>query len=502
MTRRMGVIGMTVALSCVAAAIVTGLGGQSGSLGPGQGGLAAAQSTPALTELERAFVRISERVGPAVVSISTEQIERVRQYHRVHPFFGFGDDPFEDLFRQFHGPEAPFQEFRRFGLGSGVIIDPGGFILTNEHVIANADRITISLPDGREFEGTVVGEDPRSDLAVIKVDATGLPSATLGESDGLRTGQWVVALGNPFGLMGGGPMGPGIGSDPTLTVGVVSAQHRQLPRISRDDRDYTDLIQTDAAINRGNSGGPLVNLAGEIIGINVAIVSSTGGSEGVGFAIPVSRVRGVVEHLIRGEPVEYGWLGVRIQDITQDVAEYYGLKDRQGVLVYHVLPDGPASEGGLRDGDIIVSYEGRVIGHTYELINRVGLTRAGKTVDIGVLRNGKSETIKVTIGERPTDGGSGPSPGGESWRGLQIAELSADTIQRFELPPGTRGVLVVGVDPGSAAASAGLRPGDVINEINRVPVDSLDDYRKAVSRISGSALVRTGRGYVVVKEGR
>ena len=246
----------------------------------------AAQAAPSEAEsLQGAFVRIGQQVGPAVVSISTEQIERVRQYFRVHPFFG--EEPFEDFFRQFYG-EVPEREFKRFGLGSGVIIDERGFILTNEHVVADAEKISVTLADGREFIGTVKGKDPRSDLAVIKIDAKSLPVAALGDSSTVKTGQWAIALGNPFGLVATGPSARALGAEPTLTVGVVSALNRQLPRTSRYDRDYSDLIQTDAAINPGNSGGPLLNLQGDVIGINVAILTSSRGFEGIGFAIPVN----------------------------------------------------------------------------------------------------------------------------------------------------------------------------------------------------------------------
>jgi serine protease Do len=471
----------------------------------GQGSFVSAQTTGEAEALQVAFIRIGQQVGPAVVSISTEQIERVRQYFRGHPFFGFGfggEDPFEDFFRQFYG-DAPEREFRRFGLGSGVIIDPKGFILTNEHVVADADKITVTLSDGRELTGEVKGKDPRSDLAVIRVDAKALPAATLGDSETVKTGQWAIALGNPFGLMGSGPSVQAMGTEPTLTVGVISALNRQLPRMSRDDRDYSGLIQTDAAINPGNSGGPLLNLQGEVIGINVAILTSSRGYEGVGFAIPINKAKGILEALIEGRKIIYGWLGIQIQDVTQDVAEYHGLSDAQGVVVFQVLPDGPAQRAGMKDGDIIKHFDRQPIQHTRQLIELVSKTPAGRKVPVEILREGQSLQVQVEIGERPTDleaaeeGGAGT----EAWRGLRVATVSPATVEQFGLDEGTVGVIVVEVASGSPAEAAGLRPGDVINQINRARIENLSDYRHAIAQAKGNTLVRTNRGYFVIKAG-
>jgi serine protease Do len=449
--------------------------------------------------LQGAFVRIAEEVGPAVVSISTEQIERVRQYFRVHPFFG--DAPmFEEFFRQFYG-DVPQQEFRRFGLGSGVLIDQRGYILTNEHVVSDAEKITVTLADGRDFVGTVKGKDPRSDLAVIQIDANGLPAARLGDSNAVKAGQWAIALGNPFGLVGAGPAVRAVGAQPSLTVGVVSALDRQLPRASQQDRDYTGLIQTDAAINPGNSGGPLLNLQGEIIGINVAILTSSRGFEGIGFAIPVNKAKRVLATLIDGKRVIYGWLGIQIQDITDDVAEYYGLGKQQGVLVYQVLPDGPAAGAGIQDGDIIKTVEGRPIRYARELIDLVSGSPIGTRVRVEVLRTGETRTLQVAIGERPGEMGEAGGEAAQRWRGLMVGSLSDEQAERFELPPGMAGVVVLEVEPGSPAEQAGLRTGDVINEINRVRIEGVSPYHRVVARITGNALVRTNRGYVVIKAG-
>lgn len=476
----------------------------SGSQRPvSAGGLSpTAQAAPGEAEgLQASFIRIAKEVGPSVVSISTEQVERVRQYFRVHPFFGFGpegEDPFEEFFRQFEGPG---QEFRRFGLGSGLIIDDRGYVLTNEHVVADADKITVTLSDGREFAGEVKGKDSRSDLAIIKVDVKLLASARLGDSGTVRTGQWAIALGNPFGLMSTGTPGQGTASEPTLTVGVVSALNRQLPRMSKRDRDYSDLIQTDAAINPGNSGGPLLNLQGEVIGINVAILTSSRGYEGIGFAIPSNKAKRVLETLISGQKVQYGWLGIQIQDITQDVAEYYSLSDRQGVLVFQVLPDSPAEKAGMKDGDLIKLFDGQPIEQGRQLIDRVSQTKVGRSIQMELLRDGKRMTLSVEIGERPVDVEGAGAATTEAWRGLTVADITPDQIERYDIPAGSTGVFVIGVEEGSPAEQAGIRPGDVINEINRVRIESVSDYRKATAEVRGNALVRTNRGYFVVKAG-
>ncbi|MBI3323851.1 MAG: Do family serine endopeptidase [Candidatus Omnitrophica bacterium] len=445
--------------------------------------------------LEQAFVKVAEQAGPAVVSISTEQIEQVQRYYRGHPFFGH--EPFDEFFREFFG-DTPPREFKRFGLGSGVIIDARGFVLTNEHVVADADKITVTLADGREFTGEVKGKDPRADLAVIKIDLKSPPVARLGDSETLKTGQWAIALGNPFGLAGAGPTTSMLGPEPTLTVGVISALHRRLPRVSQSDRDYNDLVQTDAAINPGNSGGPLVNIQGEVIGINVAILTSSRGFEGVGFAIPINKAKTILDALIEGRKVLYGWLGIQIQDITDDVAEYYGLADHEGVLVYQVLADGPAQKAGVKDGDVVKQFDGKPVKNSRELVEGVSRTKVGRQVPIEVIREGKRLSLKIEVGARPSEGEATEGTG-QTWRGLRVAELTPQLAEHFGFGADASGVAVIEVDPGSPTSEAGLEAGDVINEINRVPIGSLGDYRKVTARLQGNVLVRTNRGYVVVK---
>jgi serine protease Do len=439
-------------------------------------------------EVENAFVKVAEKIGPAVVSISTEHIEHARREYYFGPFFG--DEFFDDFFKEFFGG-IPQKPYKRRGLGSGVIIDEEGYILTNEHVIENAEKITVTLPDGREFKGEIKGTDPRSDLAVIKIKANNLPVAELGDSDNVKIGQWAIAIGNPFGFAVRSPK-------PTLTVGVISALHRSLPRIGRRERDYTDLIQTDAAINPGNSGGPLVNLEGKVIGINVAIFTTSGGYQGVGFAIPIDAAKHIVGRLIEGKKILYGWLGVSIQEIDQDLADYFKLTDREGVLVVKVLEGSPAEKAGFKEGDIIRTFNGYKIKDVRELLKRVGRTEVGKRVKVGVIREGKEMTLVVKIGERPEEIEEFGKISIGKWRGIEVSELTAEVARRFNVE-GLRGVIVSDVEVGSAGDMAGLKIGDVILEINRHPIKNLADYKKVTAQISGNALVRTQRGYLVIR---
>ena len=409
---------------------------------------------------------------------------------RRSPYY---EDPFEEFFRDFFG-EMPEREFKQRGLGSGVVIDPDGYILTNEHVVQQADKITVTLSDGREFEGKIQGTDPRSDLAVIKIQAKNLPVARLGDSEEVRIGQWAVAIGNPFGFLVNNPQ-------PTVTVGVVSALNRSLPRTAGRDRDYSDLIQTDAAINPGNSGGPLVNVKGEVIGINVAIFSTTGGYQGIGFAIPSNTAKSAIAFLIEGKKIQYGWLGVNIQDIDSDLQSYFSLPDRQGVLVAKVLEEGPAARAGIREGDVIRSYEGHPTQNSRDLMKQVGHAPVGRRVKLGLLRDKKEVTVVLEIGERPEDLSPYSTRVSEkSWRGLWIQEITPEVASRSGLREKS-GVLVQRVEQGSPAEEAGLRQGDVINEINRTPVGDLKSFADVTRDLHGDCLIRTHRGYAVLKEG-
>lgn len=333
--------------------------------------------------LQAAFMQVAKEVGPAVVGVYNIQRARVLGYAGGPR--GYYD--MDELLRLFDIP------LERRSIGSGVIIDPSGYVLSNEHVVGNADAIEVMLSDGRKFQGKVVGKDPRADMAVIKIEAAGLPAARLGDSDTVRTGQWAIAIGNPFGIFEDNPT-------PTVTVGVVSAVHRRLGSASVGGRYYGDLIQTDAAINPGNSGGPLINLKGEVVGINAAIISPSGAYAGIGFAIPVNRAKEVLEELKKGQEIEYGWLGVGIQTLNKDLAEEFKLPDSSGALVITIIPGSPASAAGLRVGDVIRECGGQAVRDTDGLMEKIGRTRPGKAVKLKIMRDGKEQSIDVLVGRK------------------------------------------------------------------------------------------------------
>jgi len=450
--------------------------------------------------LQDAFVGVSKEVGPAVVSISIEHIEYYKT--RYYPFGRFEDDFFDEFFNDFF-VTGPDREFKRMGLGSGVIIDKEGYVLTNEHVIRDADKITVTLPDGREFEGQVTGSDVYSDLAVVKIEPkSDLPFARLGDSDKVQIGHWAIAIGNPFAFAVKNP-------EPTVTVGVISALNRSLPRTDKRVREYSDLIQTDASINPGNSGGPLVNIYGEIIGINVAIFTLSGGSEGVGFAVPINTAKKIMDDLMQGKKVLYGWIGVIIQDVDNDLAAYFGLNNKRGVLVSRILERSPAEKAGLKPGDIVISFDGEDIKNTQDLIRKVLKKDIGDEDVLGVMRNKKLYPVTVEIGERPEEKTAGRAKEkvkdidkiktSKYWRGIEISEITPEVANRFKLSIGA-GVIVVGVEPDTPAERAGIRTGDVIYEINRSAIKDITDYKNAIEKSSGDILIGTYRGYVVIKE--
>ena len=458
-------------------------------------------------DLTSAVSNVASVTGKAVVSISTEHTTKLkgsRRYYFGGSPFGGGNSPFgdEDIFRRFFNDfygDMPDREFKQRGLGSGVIIDAEGHILTNEHVVGEADKITVTLSDGREFKGELKGRDLRSDLAIIKINADNLPVAKLGNSNDLKIGQWVVAIGNPFGFALDN-------TEPTVTVGVISALHRSLGRVLSRDRDYGDLIQTDAAINPGNSGGPLVNLKGEVVGINVAIFSTSGGYQGIGFAIPISSAKDVLKRLIEGKKILYGWLGVTVQNLTEDMAKYFGLPDKNGVLVANVLENGPAQKAGLKEGDVIKEFDGKTINSVKDLIGLVSKTDVGKKVKVIAARDKKQMDFFVEIGERPETLEEseilGKTTEGDEkvWRGIEVEDLNSPKIQRYGIKD-KKGVLVVNVESGSAAETAGINVRDVIVEINKQGIGNISDYQRVIKGIKGDALVKTVRGYFLVKAG-
>ncbi len=458
------------------------------------------QSEP---ELTTAIEKVAASVGPAVVAIQSDRTEHIQG---INPFPGspFEDDLLNRFFSDFFD-ELPDREFKKTSLGSGVIIDPQGYILTNEHVVRDTDKITVTLPDGREFQGSVKGTDPRSDLAVVKIDASNLPSAKLGDSDILKTGQWVVAIGNPFGIFLPN-------TEPAVTAGVISALHRSLPgNPIKVDTDYTDLIQTDAAINPGNSGGPLVNLHGEIIGINVAIFSISGGYQGIGFAIPSNTAQRIVGHLIEGTAVEYGWIGVGVQDVNARLADFFDLKSKEGVVVTKVIDDSPAQTAGIKDGDIIVSYEEKPIKNTVMLIKMIGNTSIGKTAKVEVWRDKGTKIFQVKVAKRPGfDSREQVIPEKKqvpetsqkdflNWRGATIRNIPPDVRSKIAAPD-AEGVIIVSVENNSPAQEAGLRKGDMIVSFNKNPVKDINGLNVQIKKVKGDCLVRTIRGFFVVKE--
>src|SRR5256885_775997 len=388
-----------------------------------------------LQAMEEAFSAVADRVTPAVVNVSTVS---------KRPAPGSGDDP--ERFREYFGEEFFERYFKRRSprdepraSGSGVIVDRSGYILTNNHVIENAQDITVRLSDSRKLSATLVGRDPKTDLAVLKIDATGpLPTAELGDSERLRVGQWVIAIGNPFGL------------DRTVTVGIISATARSRVGVTT----YENFIQTDASINPGNSGGPLLNLDGKVIGINTAIVAS---GQGIGFSIPINEAKAVMGQLIARGRVVRGWLGVVIQDVTDELASSFGVKERQGVLVADVMKGGPAETQGLRAGAGLVALNGTRIHEVPDLQRHIANVAPGQRVRLGVVREGAPQRVTVTVAEMPGEEPTLAAQAGSEGFGLQVEALAPGAAERLNLPM-SQGVLVVDVATGGPAHRAGLRP--------------------------------------------
>jgi len=457
--------------------------------------------------LSKAFREAAEQVLPSVVMITNKPaVAEKSQQGESSPEDLFEGTPFEDFFGN--------PEFRRFfkdlpsipeglpprrtaGIGSGVIVDESGIILTNNHVVDGGGRITVRLLDGREFEAVDVKVDPKTDLAVVRIEGAGsLKAARFGDSDALAVGDWVLALGQPFGLEG------------TVTAGIVSAKGRGLGIAAREN-----FIQTDAAINPGSSGGPLVNLDGEVVGINTAISSRNGGYQGVGFAVPINLAAWVSRQLVESGTVRRAYLGVMIQPVTQPLAEQFGVKVREGVLVTEVLPETPAAEAGLKPGDVIVQFDGKNVSTPNQLQAVVERTKIGQRQSMVVVRDGKRTSLHVTLREQPGDYGLARTAPHESGNaetsrfdalGIEAETLRADVAEQLDIEA-QAGVVITQVRPGSPAALAGLSTGMVITEANRAPVDSVDDLRTALEKKPLEdgllLLVRTPHGarYVVIQ---
>ncbi len=418
--------------------------------------------------LSDAFAEVAERVNPAVVTIFTEaEVKRMRGLSGS-PFEFFGDKRFERFFWQ-QGPRGEEPQ-KQQGLGSGVIIEADGIILTNHHVIKGADEIKVRLIDGQEYEATVKGSDPQTDLAVLSIDAKSLPYVTLGNSDQARVGEWVLAIGSPLNA----------NLNHTVTNGIISAKGRNAVGISR----YEDFIQTDAAINPGNSGGALVNLKGELIGINTAIATRTGGNMGIGFAIPANLIEKVKTDLLEKGKVERGWLGVYIQNVTPEIAEALELDQNGGVIVTQVQKDSPAEAAGLQAEDIILEVNDNKIDNTVELSTQIANTPPGSDVRLKVLRDENIEKVKVKLGELDSDDIASLENGGESALGLKFSDVSHDTRIKFDLTVES-GAVVTAVNPGSIAARAGLQAGDVIVKFNRERIRSAEQLQQAIKDTPG-----------------
>lgn len=405
-----------------------------------------------------------KRLKPSVVNVSTTSVVKEGGNPFASPFGGGEQDPFEEFFKRFFG-DVPQKEFRQRGLGSGFVLSEDGYIVTNNHVVEKANDISVILEDGETYKAKVIGKDPKTDVALLKIEPKHkLPAATLGDSDKLEIGDWVIAVGNPFGL------------GHTVTAGIVSAKGRTLGLGA-----YDDFIQTDAAINPGNSGGPLFNLQGQVVGVNTAIVA---GGQGIGFAIPTNLARSVITQLKGRGKVVRGWLGVLVQQITPDIAEGLGLSEPKGALVSDVTPGSPADVVGIKRQDIITEFNGQKINDMQELPRLVAATPPGTEVTLKFLRNGKGQIAKLKLGELPEEvaksGGVGQQI--EHNLGLVVQEINPQ-MQRHLGIQDSQGVIITKVESGSIAEEAGLRPGDIILEINKKQVKNLDDYRKAIDSV-------------------
>jgi serine protease Do len=407
--------------------------------------------------LSSAFKRVAREVTPAVVNIQT-----VRRTQIEDPLTRFG--PF--LFGPPGGAPFPPREFEQQGQGSGVIVSPQGDILTNAHVVRDADEVTVSLHDRRQFTARVVGTDEKTDIAILRIDNAGnLPVARLGDSDAIEVGDWVVAIGNPFGL------------DATVTAGIISAKGRASVGVA----DYEDFLQTDAAINPGNSGGALVDLDGRLIGINTAIVTRGGGFNGIGFAIPINMAHGIMESILTDGKVRRGWLGVSIQNLTPELAQSFNYSGGRGVLIGDVTPDGPAAKAGLQPGDIVTQLNGEPVDNINTLRLRVASIRPGTEATLRVYRNGAEQTITITVGELEsavTLAANGTPPVD---LGLTLQELTPALRQQLRLADSDNGVVISAVTPNGIARRAGLQPGDVILAVNNRRITTLREFNEAIA---------------------
>jgi serine protease Do len=433
-----------------------------------------------IAQLSLSFEQAAAKVSPSVVPIYAEQVVQA-----AGPA-GLPDQAFRDFFgeefsRRFFG-QTPEQKRVQKSLGSGVIVSGDGYILTNNHVVDGADKLTVVLGDKKTHIAKTIGTDPQSDLAVIRIEAKDLPAASIGNSDGVRVGQWVIAVGNPFQLMH------------TVTAGIISAKGRSDVGLAT----YEDFFQTDASINPGNSGGALADLDGNVIGINTAIASPSGGNIGIGFAIPINMAKAIMDQLITKGKVSRGYLGVTPQDIDEDLAKALKLSDSSGALVADVAPGGPADRAGLKSGDAVVGFNGSPVADSTSLRRLVAQAAPGSPVTLRVIRDGKSIELKATLAERPKDkepgdkapAPNGPPEAGSSTRlGLSVQTLSPDIAEQLGYGKAEKGVVIAEVVPGSAADRARLQRGDVIKDVNRVPVSTAGEFEREMKRFKKGDVV-------------
>ncbi len=425
------------------------------------------------------FTVLAEKQGPAVVNISITQVMRRNQM----PFPGMpNDENLQEFFKRFGIPGMPGmpgapgqgeQEYKSQSLGSGFIISQDGYILTNAHVIDAADEVLVKLSDKREFKAKIIGADKRTDIALIKIEAKNLPKVTIGDPSKLKVGEWVAAIGSPFGL------------ENTMTAGIVSAVGRALPQ-----ENYVPFIQTDVAINPGNSGGPLFNLDGEVVGVNSQIYSRSGGSMGLSFSIPIDVAIGISNQLKTSGKIRRGWLGVAIQELTKDLAESFGMKDTKGALIAGVEKAGPAEKGGLEAGDVILQFDGKPIEVSSDLPRVVGMTDPGKSVNVDVLRKGSKKTLRIKVGEMPSEDieiSQSNTPSTEAVSNKIGLTLNALTPEQKKKLNGKNGLLVIGSV--GAAAESGIRRGDVILGLNNNETQSVDQFNKQINAVRAGKMV-------------
>ena len=410
------------------------------------------------------FADLVEDLQPSVVNISTTSVVKQGRSFQRGPNSPFGgNDPFDDFFKKFFGGDNPQREFKRQGLGSGFIMTKDGYVVTNNHVIDKATDIEVILQNGDKYEAKIIGKDPKTDLAVLKFEPDQeVQPVNFGDSSNLRIGDWVIAIGNPFGL------------GYTVTAGIVSAKGRSLGFGA-----YDDFIQTDASLNPGNSGGPLFNLNGEVVGVNTAIVAR---GQGIGFAIPIDMAEFVIDQLKSGGKVVRGWLGVYIQKVTPEIASSFDLKEDEGALVSDVAEDSPAQKAGITRGDIIVEYDGQKVEDVTDLTNFTAVTPPGTMASVKIIQNGQTKTIKVKVGEFPEEQTQAKEEVQEDSLGLTVKELTQNMVKRFSLDV-KEGVIITNVQRGSIGGDAGLKPGDVVLEINKKDIKTLSDYSSAIDSV-------------------